>query len=103
MSQLGQSHAQVVERGCALLGFAPIGPVAFVVLATRLRPAATLPGGHLVRLVADSKWLHIPLQVHQLQRCMAVHLPCNTHSLLSASLRTGHAASLLACVQRSML
>lgn len=56
-------HAQVVDRGCALLGYAPIGPVAFVVLATRVRPAATLPGGHLVRLVADSKWLHVPLQV----------------------------------------
>ena len=57
------STVQIVDRGCALLGYAPIGPVAFVVLATRVRPAATLPGGHLVRLVADSKWLHVPLQV----------------------------------------
>lgn len=37
--------------------------MAFVILATRVRPAATLPGGHLVRLVADSRWLQIPLQV----------------------------------------
>lgn len=37
--------------------------MAFVVLATRIRPAATLPGGHLVRLVAESRWLQVPLQV----------------------------------------
>ncbi len=54
---------QIIERGCALLGYAPIGHMAFVVLATRVRPAATLPGGHLVRLVAESRWLQVPLQV----------------------------------------
>ncbi len=54
---------QIIERGCALLGYAPIGHLAFVVLATRVRPAATLPGGHMVRLVAESRWLQIPLQV----------------------------------------
>ena len=61
---------QIIERGCALLGYAPIGHLAFVVLATRVRPAATLPGGHLVRLVAESRWLQVPLQVwaaHQIQ------------------------------------
>ena len=54
---------QIIERGCALLGYIPVGHMAFVVVATRVRPAATLPGGHLVRLVADSRWLQIPLQV----------------------------------------
>ena len=61
---------QIIERGCALLGYAPIGHLAFVVLSTRVRPAATLPGGHMVRLVAESRWLQIPLQVwaaHRLQ------------------------------------
>lgn len=62
-SHLQHSCLQIVERGCALLGYAPIGLMAFVVLATRVRPAATLPGGHLVRLVADSRWLQVPLQV----------------------------------------
>ncbi|KAL3148494.1 hypothetical protein ABBQ38_013936 [Trebouxia sp. C0009 RCD-2024] len=58
----GTEQHEVIERGCALLGYAPIGLMAFVILATRVRPAATLPGGHLVRLVADSRWLQIPLQ-----------------------------------------
>ncbi len=33
-----------------------------VVLATRVRPAATLPGGHIVRLVVEHRWLQLPLQ-----------------------------------------
>ena len=60
---------QVIERGCALLGYAPIGLMAFVILATRVRPAATLPGGHLVRLVAESRWLQVPLKVCLLLAC----------------------------------
>lgn len=63
ISPLPNSCLQIIERGCALLGYAPIGLMAFVVLATRIRPAATLPGGHLVRLVAESRWLQVPLQV----------------------------------------
>lgn len=54
---------QVMERGQALLGYVPVGDVGMILLATRLRVAAVLPGGHQVRLVAESKWLHIPLQV----------------------------------------
>ena len=53
---------QVLERGCALLGYVPIAGTAMVVLATRVRPAATLPGGHIVRLVVEHKWLQLPLQ-----------------------------------------
>ena len=53
---------QIVERGCALLGYVPIAGTAMVVLATRVRPAATLPGGHVVRLVVEHKWLQLPLQ-----------------------------------------
>lgn len=52
-----------MERGQALLGYVPIGDVGMILLATRLRVAAILPGGHQARLVAESKWLHIPLQV----------------------------------------
>lgn len=58
----GTEQNEIIERGCALLGYAPIGHLAFVVLATRVRPAATLPGGHMVRLVAESRWLQVPLQ-----------------------------------------
>ncbi|KAK9818315.1 hypothetical protein WJX72_010447 [[Myrmecia] bisecta] len=58
---LSEQH-EIVERGCALLGYAPVGNVGMVLLATRVRPVATLPGGHVVKLVAESKWLQVPLQ-----------------------------------------
>lgn len=32
-------------------------------LATKARVSCILPGGHLIRSVAESKWLYIPLQV----------------------------------------
>ncbi len=57
-------HMQIMERGCALLGYAPIGNIGMLLLATRLRTAAVLPGGHAVRLVTESRWLQLPLQVH---------------------------------------
>ena len=57
--------AQIVERGCALLGYAPIGNIGMLLLATRLRTAALLPGGHAVRLVTESRWLQLPLEVRR--------------------------------------
>jgi hypothetical protein len=67
---LGSPHAslsllyvQIVERGCALLGYVPIGNIGMLLLATRLRTAAVLPGGHAVRLVTESRWLQLPLEV----------------------------------------
>ena len=56
---------QIVERGVALLGYAAIGSAGLVLLATRMRPAAVLPGGHVVRLVAESRWVTVPLQARQ--------------------------------------
>lgn len=52
-----------MERGCALLGYVPIGNIGMLLLATRLRNAATLPGGHIMRLVTESRWLQLPLPV----------------------------------------
>ncbi|BDA46239.1 probable phosphoinositide phosphatase SAC9 [Coccomyxa sp. Obi] len=52
---------EIMERGCALLGYVPIGNVGMLLLATRLRNAATLPGGHIMRLVTESRWMQIPL------------------------------------------
>jgi hypothetical protein len=71
-------HAQILERGCALLGYAPIGNVGMLLLATRLRSAAVLPGGHVIKLVTESRWLQLPLEV----RACTSHLlsPC-THAL----------------------
>ena len=57
--------AQIVERGCALLGYAPIGNIGMLLLATGLRTAALLPGGHAGRLVTESRWLQLPLEVGQ--------------------------------------
>ena len=54
--------AQVV-RGTALLGYVPIGSVGLVLLATRIRDVLTLPGGHVIKLVVESKWYNVPLQV----------------------------------------
>ena len=56
---------QIVERGVALLGYAAIGSAGLVLLATRTRPAAVLPGGHVVRLVTESRWVTVPLQARQ--------------------------------------
>ena len=53
---------QIVERGVALLGYAAVGSAGLVLLATRTRPAAVLPGGHVVRLVTESRWVIVPLQ-----------------------------------------
>ncbi|EFN60062.1 hypothetical protein CHLNCDRAFT_133330 [Chlorella variabilis] len=53
---------ELVERGCALLGFVAAGPAAGVLLATRVREKAVLPGGHTVYAVTDSQWLIVPLQ-----------------------------------------
>ena len=57
------ARAQILERGCALLGYAPVGNIGLLLLATRLRTAATLPGGHIVRLVTESRWMLLPLEV----------------------------------------
>ena len=56
-------YMQIVERGCVLLGYVPIGNIGMLLLATRLRTAAVLPSGHAVRLVTESRWLQLPLEV----------------------------------------
>lgn len=53
----------MAERGCALLGYAVAGPTAGLLLATRVREKAVLPGGHTVYAVTDSQWTLVPLQV----------------------------------------
>ncbi|KAL4449511.1 hypothetical protein ABPG77_007155 [Micractinium sp. CCAP 211/92] len=53
---------ELVERGCALLGYAVAGPTAGLLLATRVREKAVLPGGHTVYAVTDSQWTLVPLQ-----------------------------------------
>ena len=49
-------------RGTALLGYVPIGSVALLLLATRIRDVLVLPGGHVIKLVVESKWFTIDLE-----------------------------------------
>lgn len=53
---------EVAERGYALLGYGAAGATAGVLLATRVREKAVLPGGHTVYAVTDSAWAMVPLQ-----------------------------------------
>ena len=46
-----------------MLGYAPVGNRGLVLLATRVKTVVTLPGSHEVRLVTNSKWASIPLEV----------------------------------------
>ena len=61
-------RAQIM-RGSALLGYVPVGNVGLVLLATRIRDVLTLPGGHVVKLVVESKWYTVPLEVHLVSHC----------------------------------
>ena len=65
-----------MERGCTLLGYVPIGNIGMLLLATRLRTAAVLPGGHAVRLVTESRWLQLPLEVERYTPWKHTNLPC---------------------------
>ena len=46
-----------------MLGYVLLGHVALLVMATRVRQAAVLPGGHVVRCVTDSKWIPLSVKV----------------------------------------
>lgn len=52
-----------MERGCSLLGYVAVGDVGLILIALKARCAALLPGGHQVRLIAESRWIQVPLRV----------------------------------------
>lgn len=52
---------EVAARGSVLLGFTATDSVAGLLIATRLKDKATLPGGHVVYLVAEAQWALLPL------------------------------------------
>ena len=69
-----------ITRGSALLGYVPVGNVGLVLLATRIRDVLTLPGGHVVKLVVESKWFTVPLQVrlsHTARNSRKPHMPAS--------------------------
>ena len=49
------------ESGCAVLGFVVLAGWVLVLISRRTRVSMTLPGGHEVHTVTDSKWFRIPL------------------------------------------
>ena len=68
--------ASQIVRATALLGYVPIGNMGLVLLATRIRDVLTLPGGHAVKLVVESKWFTVPLQArHSFQCCASTPAP----------------------------
>ncbi|KAL4443884.1 hypothetical protein ABPG75_011621 [Micractinium tetrahymenae] len=71
LDHLQERGYEVVERGYALLGYAVAGPTAGLLLATRVREKAVLPGGHTVYAVTDSQWTLVPLQNEAADAAMA--------------------------------
>jgi hypothetical protein len=54
---------ELLAQGKVVLGYVVLGPVGLLLIAELVRVSATLPGGHEVKTVAQSKWHRIPLQV----------------------------------------
>lgn len=68
LAQLHSRGFELAERGSALLGYVMAGPAAGVLLATRSKEKAVLPGGHTVYAVTDSQWIIVPLLVRNARR-----------------------------------
>lgn len=54
---------QVLAHAKYVLGYVVLGPVALLLLADAVRVSGTLPGGHEIKTVTQSKWHRINLQV----------------------------------------
>ena len=65
VSHLVACGYEVFQRAATLLGYAAVGSTAGILLATRLRKKAELPGGHAVYLVTESQWVLVSLQVNR--------------------------------------
>eukprot|EP00878_Enallax_costatus_P030322 GHUV01033006.1.p1 GENE.GHUV01033006.1~~GHUV01033006.1.p1 ORF type:complete len:414 (+),score=91.02 GHUV01033006.1:1544-2785(+) len=53
---------QVLTHAKYVLGYVVLGPVALLLLAEAVRVSGTLPGGHEIKTVTQSKWHRITLQ-----------------------------------------
>src|SRR5689334_10412518 len=54
---------QILAHAKYVLGYVVLGPVALLLLAEAVRVSGTLPGGHDIKTVTQSKWHRITLQV----------------------------------------
>jgi len=52
-----------IAQGKAVLGYVVLGPVGLLLIAELARVSATLPGGHEIKTVSQSRWHRIQLQV----------------------------------------
>ena len=60
-----EGRIQATLAGRAVLGLAPLpaAGVALLLIATRVRAAVTLPGGHDVQSVSEAVWVKVPVHV----------------------------------------
>ena len=63
MSSTHSFPRQTRARACALLGYAAVNETGLFLLATKVKPSVTMPGGHQIMLVTESQWVPIRLQV----------------------------------------
>lgn len=61
--QLEKRGYETIERGYALLGYAVVGSMAGILLASRVKDKGTLPGGHSIYLITENTWVMV--QLHQ--------------------------------------
>jgi hypothetical protein len=59
----GGAKVELLAQGKVPLGYVVLGPVGLLLIAELVRVSATLPGGHEVKTIAQSRWHRIPLQV----------------------------------------
>lgn len=60
------AKVELLAQGKAVLGYVVLGPVALLLIAEMVRVSATLPGGHEIKTVSQSKWHRIQLQQPEL-------------------------------------
>mmetsp|Transcript_40321 Transcript_40321/g.114154 ORF Transcript_40321/g.114154 Transcript_40321/m.114154 type:complete len:819 (+) Transcript_40321:201-2657(+) len=80
----------VSVRASAFLGYAVLNEVACLLLATRVRPAMTMPGGHQILTVTESQWIKIPLQGGSMGRQLSREELRKVDSLLEFPLDGAH-------------
>jgi hypothetical protein len=59
----GGARVEQLAAGKVVLGYVVLGPVALLLFAELVRVSATLPGGHEIKTVSQTKWHRIQLQV----------------------------------------
>lgn len=62
----GGARVELLASGKVVLGYLVLGPVGLLLIAELVRVSATLPGGHEIKTVSQTRWHRILLQVRGL-------------------------------------